>query len=272
MEIYNRKTLYSLLEDFNKLTEMKVSIFDAEENEVAFYPKKYTPFCELLRKDKEMDERCVHCDKKAFEYCKETKKRYSYICHAGLFECWSPIFYNDEIIGYIALGQNRITNGRPLINKENSNFSKLLEMYNRLVPVDEEKVHSAIRVLEACTGYEYLKTVIGRINQKIDLEIERFIDERLNDVLSVDLLCDHFHLPRNEIYSIFDKYFKRTPAKYIKEKRINKACELLETTNLKVSNIGESVGLFDYNYFSKIFKNEIGCSPREYRKKHNQIA
>ena len=270
METYNRDTLYSLLKNFNKLAEIKVSIYDAEENEVAFYPKKYTPFCELLRSDKKMDERCLSCDKRAIEHCKETKRRYLYICHAGLTECFSPVLYNEEIIGYIALGQIKIKDNKLLIDNSNNDYQELLKRFENLPSINEERVDSAINVLEACIRYEYLKTVISQINQKIDLEIEEFVSNRLAENLSVDLLCDHFHLSRNEIYSIFDKYFKMTPAKYIKEKRIKKACELLETTNLKVFEIGESVGLYDYNYFSKIFKNEIGCSPRNYRKNHLQ--
>lgn len=267
METYNRDTLYSLLKNVNKLAEMKISIFDADENEVTFYPSKYTPFCELLRTDKKMDERCANCDKKAFDRCKATRKRYSYICHAGLVECFSPIIYNDEIIGYITLGQIKIKNNKLLIDKSNDNYQELLKRFENLPSINEERVDSAISVLEACIGFEYLKTVIKNIDKKIDIEIEQYINEQISNNLSVDLLCNRFHLSRNEIYSIFDKYFKKTPAKYIKTKRIAKACELLKTTNMKVLEIGEAVGIYDYNYFTKIFKNEIGISPREYRKK-----
>ena len=175
METYNRDTLYSLLENFNKLAEMKVSIYDAEENEVAFFPKKYTPFCELLRSDKKMDERCLNCDRNAISCCKANKKRYLYICHAGLIECFSPVLYNDEIIGYIALGQIKTKNNKLLIDKSNNHYEELLKRFENLPSINEEKVDSAISVLEACIRYEYLKTVINQINQKIDLEIIEII-------------------------------------------------------------------------------------------------
>ncbi len=52
---------------------------------------------------------------------------------------------------------------------------------------------------------------------------------------------------------------------YIRDYRIDKALELLEKTNLSVSEIAEKVGYSYPNYFAKIFKTKQGMSPTEYR-------
>ena len=55
---------------------------------------------------------------------------------------------------------------------------------------------------------------------------------------------------------------------YINTKRVEKAKQLLLDTNLKIKDISALVGIEDQLYFNKIFKKEIGMSPREFRKKN----
>lgn len=47
--------------------------------------------------------------------------------------------------------------------------------------------------------------------------------------------------------------------------RIDKAKELLKTTSLKIQDISEKVGFSDVAHFSRLFKNHLGMSPKEYR-------
>ena len=50
--------------------------------------------------------------------------------------------------------------------------------------------------------------------------------------------------------------------------RLDRAKVLLEETGRKVQDVSEEVGFQDVAHFSRIFKNFIGCSPKEYREKH----
>lgn len=52
---------------------------------------------------------------------------------------------------------------------------------------------------------------------------------------------------------------------YVNEYRIERAKELLRTTQDTIYSIAEQVGLPDTHYFSKIFKRYVGVSPNEYR-------
>ncbi len=57
-----------------------------------------------------------------------------------------------------------------------------------------------------------------------------------------------------------------TLVKYIKEIRLQKACELLETTNLNVQEIRVIIGTTDGTHFFRDFKEKFGSTPSEYRK------
>ncbi|WP_041741769.1 helix-turn-helix domain-containing protein [Caldicellulosiruptor kronotskyensis] len=67
----------------------------------------------------------------------------------------------------------------------------------------------------------------------------------------------------------FCKIFKEETGKsfvdFLNELRINKAKELLLSTNLKSYEVAEKVGFSDYKYFSMIFKKYTGLSPRKFK-------
>lgn len=60
-----------------------------------------------------------------------------------------------------------------------------------------------------------------------------------------------------------------TVKQYMAKKRCEVAAELLLDSKLSVQQVGAYVGYADNNYFSKVFKANMGASPQDYRKKYN---
>ncbi len=263
MASYDLEKMQELLKDFYSLTGIKICIYDKNENELCFYPEKYSGFCRLIRQSPELNKKCEECDKRAFHECKKTKKQYTYTCHAGLLECISPIVINGSTVGFIAIGQIKSKKAPLYLN------GPLKEEYKKLPDIPVDKISASMRILDACTGYEYLKELIEQTDN-IDFRLQEYILKNIQQDISAKQLCHEFHLSRNELYSIFKKYFDTTPADYIKERRLEKACELLANTSCAVSEIAIKCGIPDYNYFSKVFKRNIGTSPSLYRKKRSK--
>lgn len=67
---------------------------------------------------------------------------------------------------------------------------------------------------------------------------------------------------------VFKDITGETPLGYRNKIRLNHAGELLESTNLPISEIGRKCGYLSDSYFCDSFKNKLGMSPAEYRKKH----
>ena len=65
----------------------------------------------------------------------------------------------------------------------------------------------------------------------------------------------------------FQAQFGDTPANFMKEKKLEKALELLQSTELSVSEICFEVGFQDTSHFTKTFKLKYKQSPSEYRKR-----
>ena len=55
-------------------------------------------------------------------------------------------------------------------------------------------------------------------------------------------------------------------SEYIRKRRMHKAKKLLKNTKKPVWEVAQEVGFEDYTYFSRVFKNTYGKSPREIRK------
>lgn len=86
-----------------------------------------------------------------------------------------------------------------------------------------------------------------------------------------DLVVDDFVHELAVSRSVFFKKLKTltglAPIEFIKEMRINRAVQLIETGEYSMTQISYMVGINDPRYFSKCFKQKMGMTPTEYRDK-----
>lgn len=97
--------------------------------------------------------------------------------------------------------------------------------------------------------------------------IEKYIRDHYMDVLSLDILAEKVYLTPHYLSSIFSQEKGVGLNKYIKKVRMDKALELLTTTNMKIGDICEAVGYTNLSYFCKTFRNEYGVTPEKYRER-----
>lgn len=64
---------------------------------------------------------------------------------------------------------------------------------------------------------------------------------------------------------LFKQCFDKNFTTYLTEFRIEEAKRLLEQPISNMKEIGDAVGYSDANYFAKVFKRVVGCTPSEYR-------
>ncbi len=57
----------------------------------------------------------------------------------------------------------------------------------------------------------------------------------------------------------------KTFLEFLTDYRIQRAKQRLESTELPISEVGRAVGYPDSNYFGKVFKRAVGCTPSAYR-------
>ena len=95
----------------------------------------------------------------------------------------------------------------------------------------------------------------------------------INFDLSADLttkaLAQSQSVSLGYLSAVFRKETGKTVSQFVREKRVEYAKHLLETTALQVQTISLHCGIMDAQYFSKIFKNETGKTPAQYRENFN---
>ena len=78
-------------------------------------------------------------------------------------------------------------------------------------------------------------------------------------------IADKIKISGKYLSRIFAKKLGVSLPEYINKVRLEKAAELLETTNLSVGKVAQKVGILNESYFYNMFKKRYGASPREYK-------
>lgn len=95
-----------------------------------------------------------------------------------------------------------------------------------------------------------------------------YIDEHFNENISLSDVAGKIYISKNYLCDLFKKEMDITFIDYVTNLRIEKAKELLRTSDMKMYEISEAVGYNDYAYFSQIFKRHTGTTLSNYRKRH----
>ena len=95
--------------------------------------------------------------------------------------------------------------------------------------------------------------------------IMRYLDENIYTDFSLDDSAETFFISPSNLVKIFKAKYNTTPMSFVRDRRIKLAKYYLRKTDLSVSQIADLVPPGNTKYFSKLFKNLTGMTPREYR-------
>lgn len=104
------------------------------------------------------------------------------------------------------------------------------------------------------------RAVEERIYQSI-----RSMKETIREPLTLQQLASNACVSVPHFCLLFRKLSGTTPIQMYTQLRIQKACDLLNTTDLLVKDIAEETGFSDPYYFSRTFRKTMGVSPQRYR-------
>ena len=93
----------------------------------------------------------------------------------------------------------------------------------------------------------------------------RHIEEHFGEELTVAEIARSAAVSESECLRCFRRMIGTAPIQYVKQLRVQRAAELLEATNEKISDIGAACGFQEMGYFSKTFRALKGRTPSQYR-------
>ena len=119
-----------------------------------------------------------------------------------------------------------------------------------------------LRVYRNNFGTDYPKEII-------DKTVRTILEYMKTNLKSASLseVAKQFHFNPNYLGRMIKQKTNQNFSDILQTERLNKACILLEKSELPVKYISEEIGYQNPNQFFKVFRENFGCTPQEYRKR-----
>lgn len=158
-------------------------------------------------------------------------------------------------------------------------FITFLETNNKAEYCGDEQISVYNRIFQAETiseARQYFWQVLSSIcntlalkmkkrNSKIIENIKKFVDEHYSEQIVVEDIAGNVFLSACYATTLFRKETGESINKYLSNVRMKKAMEYLKDEAARIAEVAQKVGYNNVTYFSSIYKNYTGLSPREYR-------
>ena len=194
-------------------------------------------------------------------------KNSKYESKASVAKCYSYIIVNMEVIDNLKSDIVFSNDISIILNASNSFYENIFKEINNAfiiagmassikckALVYEMLYHLAMDLFKSeLAANKYSKIYPGII----------YLEENYHQDIKISDLAEASHLSVSHFRRLFTEYFNMSPIEYINKLKIKKACELLKSGIYTVSETAEKTGFSNIYYFSRLFKDITGVSPKQ---------
>ncbi len=112
----------------------------------------------------------------------------------------------------------------------------------------------------------YMNPQVQNTTSSVMDEAINYLEKNFYKKITLEEISGLLHYTPQYFCSKFKQETGYSFAEYLQKIRINKSCQLLQDTNMKVSEIAEAVGYSDIRYYERIFRKYIDRTPLQHRK------
>lgn len=124
--------------------------------------------------------------------------------------------------------------------------------------------------LECLRAVMRLLQTSNNVSSATVAKIRQYIRSRLSEEITRDELAAYVYLNPAYLSRLFKKETGLSISDVIIQERLQKAKQLLEETELKITDIAEQVGYTSLGSFSNLFKRIVGATPQQYRARNKK--
>jgi AraC family transcriptional regulator len=123
------------------------------------------------------------------------------------------------------------------------------------------------------TGTGNIAKQISPLPQAILERVKRYIEEHLQDNLSLEELARETRYSRGHLLRMFRAATGKTPHQYLTERRIERAKGMLqEAEEISLTNIAAWCGFSSQSHMTRVFREQVGVTPSVFRRRPDANA
>ena len=144
-------------------------------------------------------------------------------------------------------------------------FSQLLSSSDNECYFPQSYMNYALSLLMTELAQEYLDHYAKSHAPTLIGDIEEWLRAHLQDNATIESAANHFGYNSRYLTTIFKKHTGFTLMEYIHKLKLDHAKNILISSDTSIQKIAYSLGYKDEKYFMKLFKQEEGITPTQYR-------
>ncbi|MBO5129797.1 MAG: PocR ligand-binding domain-containing protein [Oscillospiraceae bacterium] len=274
ISVFNLKEMEHLLEDFYRITRIRITVFDEKFQEILSVPESRPRFCQLIRSCEDGRRACARCDAQACAYAAGQNKTHIYRCHGGLTEAIMPLYVGKVLVGYLLFGHvfayGSLEAGWSAIESACKNYpiapAKLKSALQDMPLISYEYIRSAARILHMTASFLVMERMATLQEDTVAARLDAYLREHFTDSITADALCDALQVGRSKLFKLSRDLYGCGIQQQVRNLRMEKAKQLLlDRANLSIMDIATECGYRDYNYFISVFSKYYGMAPNRYR-------
>lgn len=245
-------------------------------------------YCLYIKQNKDRYRHCLSMMKKMAAASLSCDHPYCGACYAGIKEYVIPIFADKQLLGVLTAGflPMPVEEAMPRLHRamagasteEITRAQKLYETHVLCNTVDIQPLLPALEFIAAYLSLHFRQTKYQLDSKELATlhrnplgaealcqQILDFLDLHAHESIHVAAIAEHCHCSSSTVSHVFKKYVGFSLSTYVNKVRIERAKELLLTSEDTIESVCIQVGYNDANYFSRMFKQLTGYTPSKFR-------
>ena len=261
------------MQDLHRATGLGVHLYDAQQRGLIHFGN-YMGLCALLHVSDEAYASCHAFDQQCFREAEACDDVYVKDCPFGIYTAICPIRDTGKLLGFLQLDsvlcdahESEEASHALALRHLPEESARIRQRLSYIVRVPEERLAAIPTILRTVCGYIEANSLFPVGDISLGVLIKRYIKHNLLSPLTLADIGEGLHCSKATLTDTFRREFGITILQYIHTVRLTKARHMLLNTELPIGTVAEECGFSSAEYFSSLFKKEVGVSPLLYRKK-----
>lgn len=130
------------------------------------------------------------------------------------------------------------------------------------------KLKEIILLLNQTKNAPAIRVILSNLFNPTSYSFREIIEAHHFSNITLDELAQLTNQSLSTFKREFKKNYQTSPATYLRDKKLEKSIDLLESTDLRTTDIAYDCGFADVSHYSKTFKARYGLSPTAYKMTH----